>query len=79
MPFASERSAGRTIDYGDRDLTVAALSEESIRGFDLALFSAGSAISEEWAPRFADAGAVVVDNSSQWRTHDDVPLVVSEV
>ena len=79
VPFASERSAGRTIDYGDRDLTVAALSEESIRGFDLALFSAGSAISEEWAPRFADAGAVVVDNSSQWRTHDDVPLVVSEV
>ena len=79
VPFASERSAGRTIDYGDRDLTVAALSEESIRGFDLALFSAGSAISEEWAPRFADAGAVVVDNSSQWRTHEDVPLVVSEV
>ena len=79
VPFASERSAGRTIDYGDRDLTVAALSEDSIRGFDLALFSAGSAISEEWAPRFADAGAVVVDNSSQWRTHDDVPLVVSEV
>ncbi len=50
VPFASERSAGRTIDHGDRDLTVVALSEESIQGFDLALFSAGSAISAEWAP-----------------------------
>jgi aspartate-semialdehyde dehydrogenase len=91
VPFASERSAGRTIAYGERslhasprspgerDLEVVALSEESIRGFDLALFSAGSHISAEWAPRFADAGAVVVDNSSQWRQHEDVPLVVSEV
>jgi aspartate-semialdehyde dehydrogenase len=79
VPFASERSAGKTIDYGDTDLTVVALSDEAIRGFDLALFSAGSAISMEWAPRFADAGATVVDNSSQWRMHDDVPLVVSEV
>ncbi len=56
-----------------------ALAEDAIQGFDLALFSAGSAISAEWAPRFAEAGATVVDNSSQWRTHDDVPLVVSEV
>ena len=79
VPFASERSAGRTIDYGDQDLTVQALSDEAIQGFDLALFSAGSAISADWAPKFADAGAVVVDNSSQWRMHDDVPLVVSEV
>ena len=79
VPFASERSAGRTIDYGDQDLTVVALSDEAIAGFDLALFSAGSTISAEWAPKFADAGAVVVDNSSQWRMHDDVPLVVSEV
>jgi aspartate-semialdehyde dehydrogenase len=92
VPFASERSAGRTIAYGERlvgasgrsqlgdvDLTVRALSEETIQDFDLALFSAGSATSAEWAPRFAAAGAVVVDNSSQWRMHDDVPLVVSEV
>jgi aspartate-semialdehyde dehydrogenase len=79
VPFASERSAGRTIDYGDADLTVVALSDEAIQGFDLALFSAGSATSAEWAPRFAAAGAVVVDNSSQWRMHDEVPLVVSEV
>jgi aspartate-semialdehyde dehydrogenase len=79
VPFASERSAGRTIDYGERDLTVVSLGEGAIQGFDLALFSAGSGISSEWAPRFAEAGAVVVDNSSQWRMHADVPLVVSEV
>jgi aspartate-semialdehyde dehydrogenase len=79
VPFASERSAGRTIDYGDRDLTVQALSDDAIRDFDLALFSAGGTRSAEWAPRFVDAGAVVVDNSSYWRMHEDVPLVVSEV
>ena len=79
VPFASERSAGRTIDWGDRTLEVQALSDKAIRGFDLALFSAGGGTSAEWAPRFADAGAIVVDNSSQWRMHDDVPLVVAEV
>ena len=79
VPFASERSAGRTIDWGDADLTVQPLSADTVQGFDLALFSAGSTISAEWAPRFAEAGAVVVDNSSQWRMHDDVPLVVAEV
>src|ERR671932_1229603 len=79
VPFASERSAGRTIDYGDRDLVVQALSDEAIRDFDLALFSAGGTRSAEWAPRFVDAGAVVVDNSSYWRMHEDVPLVVAEV
>ncbi|MEA2456246.1 MAG: aspartate-semialdehyde dehydrogenase [Thermoleophilaceae bacterium] len=79
VPFASERSAGRSIDYGDQTLSVVALSEDAIQGFDLALFSAGSTISSDWAPRFAEAGAVVVDNSSQWRMSDDVPLVVSEV
>ena len=79
VPFASERSAGKTIEWGDRELTVQALTDESVRGFDLALFSAGSGTSEEWGPRFADAGAVVVDNSSFWRMHEDVPLVVAEV
>jgi len=80
VPFASERSAGRTIPWGEgSSLTVQPLDDETIQGFDIALFSAGSKVSEEWAPRFADAGAVVVDNSSQWRMHEDVPLVVSEV
>jgi aspartate-semialdehyde dehydrogenase len=79
VPFASERSAGRRIDFGDQMLEVQALSEDSIQGFDIALFSAGGSTSGEWAPRFAAAGAVVVDNSSRWRMNDDVPLVVSEV
>ena len=76
VPFASERSAGRQLDGG---LTVRALTEDEIGGFDIALFSAGSSVSREWAPRFAATGAVVVDNSSCWRMDDDVPLVVSEV
>jgi aspartate-semialdehyde dehydrogenase len=76
VAFASARSAGRELDGG---LVVQELAEEAIRGFDLAIFSAGGATSREWAPRFAQAGAVVVDNSSAWRMHDDVPLVVSEV
>ena len=76
VPFASERSAGSELDgHG----VVRGLSEESIQGFDIALFSAGGSASGEWAPRFARAGAVVIDNSSHWRMHDDVPLVVSEV
>jgi len=58
---------------------VAPLGDDTIQDFDLALFSAGSAVSAEWAPRFAEAGATVVDNSSQWRMEEDVPLVVAEV
>ncbi|MCW2970932.1 MAG: aspartate-semialdehyde dehydrogenase [Solirubrobacterales bacterium] len=76
VPFASERSVGKELDGR---LLVQALSEESIQGFDLALFSAGGPTSGEWAPRFVEAGATVIDNSSRWRMHDDVPLVVSEV
>ncbi|MGO9320155.1 MAG: aspartate-semialdehyde dehydrogenase [Solirubrobacteraceae bacterium] len=76
VPFASERSVGRELEGG---LIVRALDDESIQGFDLALFSAGGSISGEWAPRFAEAGAIVIDNSSRWRMQDDVPLVVSEV
>src|SRR5215208_6062758 len=79
VAFASERSAGRSIAWGDQTLTATPLTDETVQGFDIALFSAGSGISADWAPRFADAGAVVVDNSSQWRMHADVPLVVSEV
>jgi aspartate-semialdehyde dehydrogenase len=79
VAFATARSAGRRIDFGDAELVVRELSEEAIQGFDIALFSAGGDTSGEWAPRFAAAGAVVVDNSSRWRMNDDVPLVVSEV
>ena len=77
VPFATERSAGRTLSSADTPVQV--MSDETIEGFDLALFSAGGSTSREWAPRFVRAGAVVVDNSSAWRMHDDVPLVVSEV
>jgi aspartate-semialdehyde dehydrogenase len=76
VPFASERSAGRELDGAG---VVVALREDTIAGFDLALFSAGGATSREWAPRFAAAGAIVVDNSSAWRMDPAVPLVVSEV
>ena len=76
VPFASERSAGRELEGG---LVVRGPDDEAIQGFDLALFSAGGSTSGEWAPTFADAGAIVIDNSSRWRMQDDVPLVVSEV
>jgi aspartate-semialdehyde dehydrogenase len=76
VPFASSRSAGRELEGVG---TVQPLSDETIQGFDLAIFSAGATTSGEWAPRFVDAGCVVVDNSSRWRRDDAVPLVVSEV
>jgi len=76
VPFASERSIGRELEGG---LVVQGLSPDAIQGFDLAIFSAGGSTSGEWAPRFAEAGAVVVDNSSRWRMSEDVPLVVAEV
>ena len=76
VPFASERSVGRELEGG---LIVQGLNEDSVRGFDIALFSAGGATSGEWAPVFAREGAIVIDNSSRWRMNDDVPLVVSEV
>jgi aspartate-semialdehyde dehydrogenase len=76
VAFASERSVGRELENG---LVVQGLSEDSIQGFDLAIFSAGGSTSGEWAPRFAATGATVVDNSSRWRMAEDVPLVVAEV
>ncbi|HEV7936583.1 MAG TPA: aspartate-semialdehyde dehydrogenase [Solirubrobacteraceae bacterium] len=76
VPFASERSVGRELEGVG---VVQPLTGETIQGFDLALFSAGGSTSSEWAPRFVEAGAVVVDNSSHWRMNDDVPLVVAEV
>ncbi len=76
VAFASERSVGRELENG---LIVQGLSDEAIQGFDVALFSAGGSTSGEWAPKFAEAGAIVIDNSSRWRMQADVPLVVSEV
>ena len=78
--FASPRSAGTRVPFRGADIVVESLdSGASIEGVDLALFSAGKGISKEWAPRFRDAGALVVDNSSAFRADPACPLVVPEV
>jgi aspartate-semialdehyde dehydrogenase len=79
VALASERSAGKRVPFADGEIEVRAISDEAIQGLDIVLSSAGGAVSSEWAPRIVEAGAVVVDNTSFWRMHDDVPLVVSEV
>ena len=79
IALASERSAGSTVAFGNGDLVVQDLATFDPTGVDIALFSAGGATSKEYAPKFAAAGAVVIDNSSTFRYDDDVPLVVSEV
>ena len=79
IALASERSAGMTVAFGNGDLVVQDLATFDPAGVDIALFSAGGATSKEYAPKFAAAGAVVIDNSSTFRYDDDVPLVVSEV
>jgi aspartate-semialdehyde dehydrogenase len=78
-PLASARSAGSKVRFGGDELEVQELGEDSIRGLDLMLSSAGGKVSSEWAPKWIDAGAVVVDNTSFWRMHEDVPLVVAGV
>ncbi len=77
--LASERSAGSEVEFGDDSLIVRDLATFDPAGVDIALFSAGGSVSKEYAPKFAAAGAVVIDNSSTFRYDDDVPLVVSEV
>ena len=77
--FASARSAGRTLPWEGAEIVVEDAATADLTGLDIALFSAGAASSRELAPRFAAAGAVVIDNSSAWRMDPDVPLVVAEV
>ncbi|MBT1191265.1 aspartate-semialdehyde dehydrogenase [Rhodococcoides kroppenstedtii] len=77
--FASARSAGKTLPWGDGEIVVEDASTADPTGLDVALFSAGATMSREQAPRFAAAGVTVIDNSSAWRKDPDVPLVVSEV
>lgn len=77
--FASKRSAGRTLPWQGREITVEDAATADFAGLDVALFSAGGATSKALAPTVAAAGAVVVDNSSAWRMDDRVPLVVAEV
>ena len=78
-PLASSRSAGGTVSFRGADVTVKELTKDSFADIDIALFSAGSDVSKDYAPIAAKAGAVVIDNSAAWRMDKDVPLVVPEV
>ena len=77
--LASERSVGKKVPFGNRELTVADLAEFDFSAVKIGLFSAGAAVSAEYAPKAAAAGCVVIDNTSQFRYDDDIPLVVPEV
>lgn len=77
--FASARSAGKTVTWRDREITVEDADTADPSGLDIAIFSAGGATSKRLAPVFAEAGVTVIDNSSAWRRDPEVPLVVSEV
>src|SRR6266508_4778446 len=77
--FASARSAGRTLPWGDEEIAVEDATGADYRGLDVSLFSAGKYAAKELALAVAAAGAIVIDNSSAWRMDPDVPLVVSEV
>jgi len=77
--LASERSSGKKVKVGDTEIAVEKLTPQSPKGLDIALFSAGAAVSREFAPYFAAAGCFVIDNSSAWRMEQGIPLVVPEV
>jgi aspartate-semialdehyde dehydrogenase len=77
--LASARSAGSTLEWNGQTITIEDAATADLAGIDIALFSAGGSTSKELAPKFAAAGAIVIDNSSAWRMDPDVPLVVSEV
>ncbi|MFA6229445.1 MAG: aspartate-semialdehyde dehydrogenase [Rhodanobacter sp.] len=79
VPLASERSAGGKVSFAGEEITVQLLDTYDFAGVDIAFFSAGGSVSREHAPRAAAAGAVVIDNTSEFRYQDDIPLVISEV
>ena len=79
LPVASERSVGKTIDFKGKEYKIIGLEDAVSQRPDIALFSAGGETSLEWAPKFAEAGTTVIDNSSAWRMHPDKKLVVPEV
>jgi aspartate-semialdehyde dehydrogenase len=79
VALASRRSQGVDVSYGERTLKVKALEHHDFSGTDICLMSAGAAVSKEYSPKIAAAGAVVIDNSSAWRYDSDVPLIVPEV
>jgi aspartate-semialdehyde dehydrogenase len=79
VPLASERSAGSKVEFGNRSVTVRNLADCDFDGIDIAFFSAGGSVSRVHVPRAADAGAIVIDNTSEFRYQPDVPLVIAEV
>ncbi len=79
IPCASERSVGKKVTFGGREWTVISLADGVAARPDIAIFSAGAGVSKEWAPRFAEVGCRVVDNSSQWRMDPTKKLVVPEI
>ena len=79
VALASTRSTGTDVSFGDGILKVKALDYYDFAGTDICLMSAGSAVSKEWSPKIAAAGAIVIDNSSHWRMDRQVPLIVPEV
>jgi aspartate-semialdehyde dehydrogenase len=79
VALASTRSTGTDVSFGDATLKVKALDYYDFKGTDICLMSAGGAVSKQWSPKIAAAGAIVIDNSSQWRMDRQVPLVVPEV
>ena len=79
LPVASEKSVGKTIEFNGKNYTVIGLEEAVNQQPDIALFSAGGETSLEWAPKFAEKGTVVIDNSSAWRMHPEIKLIVPEI
>ncbi|KAB2871234.1 MAG: aspartate-semialdehyde dehydrogenase [Bacteroidales bacterium] len=79
IPVASEKSVGKTVKFMGKDFAIVSVAEAVKRKPAIAIFSAGSAASKEWAPKFAEVGTTVVDNSSCWRMYPEIPLVVPEV
>jgi aspartate-semialdehyde dehydrogenase len=79
VPLASERTAGSEVTFAGKKIVVKNLADYDFEGVDIAFFSAGGSVSKAHAPRAAAAGAVVIDNTSEFRYQDDIPLVISEV
>jgi len=79
VALASRRSLGTEVSFGDKTLKVQVLENYDFSDTDICLMSAGGAISKEWSPKIGAAGCVVIDNSSTWRYHDEIPLIVPEV
>ena len=79
IPVASPQSVGKKVRFNDTEYTIHSMEDAVAARPDLALFSAGASVSKEWAPRFAEVGCTVVDNSSAWRMTEGIPLIVPEV